>query len=398
MRIVPGLILFIFSAFPGVCQDTYQVPGESVDTGDQIILISDMQVQIDVNQAMNDLYNFKFDKAEKEFRYLRYKYSWHPLPYFLLGLSEWWQIMPNLKNTDHDEAFLSYMDSVILISENLYEKPEHQVEASFFLAAAHGFKGRLYSSDERRSWRKAASAGKSALNYMQEIREKQYLSVELLFGDGLYNYFSVWVPENYALLKPVMAFFPKGDKELGIKQLRKVSYNAFYTRTEAQVFLMRILNSYENDRKTAMQISEYLHQTYPDNPYFHRYYARMLYTSGRFREAEPVAKEIMDRIDQGTLGYEATSGRYAAFFLGQISETRKNDERAEQYYERAIAFAEQIGAEDSGYYHYSLLSMGDIAARRGDKKVAKEYYKKVREESKRKDRVNKLAKSKIQKL
>ncbi|MCA6078113.1 tetratricopeptide repeat protein [Fulvivirga sedimenti] len=368
------------------------------DDGNQIILISDMQTQIDVNQAMNNLYNFKFEKAEREFRYMKHKYGWHPLPYFLLGLSEWWKIMPNMNDTSHDEKFLAYMDTVVMISERLYEIPRHEVEATFFLAAAYGFEGRLYSSEERKNWRKAAVAGKNALRYMQEVRDKQYLSVELLFGDGLYNYFSVWVPENYVLLRPVMAFFPKGDKELGLKQLKEVSFNAFYTRTEAQVFLMRILNSYENDQRGAMQISEYLHQTYPDNPYFHRYYARMLYSAGRFRETLPVAQEIMDRIDRGMIGYESTSGRYAAFFLGQIYENRKEYDLAANYYQRAIDFARDIGADDSGYYHYSLLSMGDIAAKNGDKKKAKEYYRLVKDEAKRGDRVHKLAREKLNDL
>lgn len=368
------------------------------DDGDQVILISDMQMQIDVNQAMNNLYNFKFDAAEREFQYLKVKYGWHPLPYFLLGLSEWWKIMPNMLDESHDEKFIAYMDTVIMISERMHEIPRHEVEAAFFLAAAYGFQGRLYSSEERKNWRKAAVAGKNALKYMQEVQDKQYLSIELLFGDGLYNYFSVWVPENYVLLRPIMAFFPKGDKELGLKQLRQVSYNAFYTRTEAQVFLMRILNNYENDQQTAMQIAEYLHQTYPDNPYFHRYYARMLYSAGRFRETLPAAEEIIERIDRGMTGYEATSGRYAAFFLGQIYENRKDYSKAAEYYERAVEFAKEIGADDSGYYHYSLLSLGDIAAGNGDDKKAKEYYRMVKDEAKRGDRVHKLAREKLKEL
>jgi len=368
------------------------------DDGNQIILISDMQIQIDVNQAMNNLYNFKFEQAEREFNYLKHKYGWHPLPYFLLGLSEWWKIMPDMQNERYDEKFIAYMDTVIMISERLHEIPKHEVEASFFLAAAYGFQGRLYSSEERKNWRKAAVAGKNALKYMQEVRDKKYLSIELLFGDGLYNYFSVWVPENYVLLRPVMAFFPKGDKELGLKQLREVSYNACYTRTEAQVFLMRILNNYEDDNRRAMQIAEYLHQTYPDNPYFHRYYARMLYYAGRLRETQPVAEQIMDRIDRGMFGYEATSGRYAAFFLGQIFEKKREYDKASYYYERAIEFAREIEADDSGYYHYSLLSLGDIAQINGDEDKAKEYYKLVKQEAKRGDRVHKLAREKLKEL
>jgi hypothetical protein len=222
-----------------------------------IILITNVAMQMEISQALNDLYNFKFEKAEQQFRWFKQKYKWHPLPYFLLGLSEWWKIMPNTKSTAYDDRFFAYMDSTIMVAENLYKNvPEYKIEAAFFLAASHGFKGRLYSDEERKSWGKAAVDAKSAMNYMDVCREKDYLSPELLFGDALYNYFSVWVPENYPSLKPLMWFFRKGDKALGLKQLKEVSYNAFYTRTEAMVWLMRILNSYENDQVRAYQISE----------------------------------------------------------------------------------------------------------------------------------------------
>ena len=121
-----------------------------------------------------------------------------------MGLIEWWKIMPNTKDTSHDEKFLAYMDSTIEVGEELYDDyPQYKVEASFFLAAAYGFKGRLYSDEERKNWRKAASAGKDALDYLDEGKTKENLSPELLFGDALYNYFSVWVPENYPALRPV---------------------------------------------------------------------------------------------------------------------------------------------------------------------------------------------------
>ena len=199
---------------------------EKKDTS--LILINDIRIQIEATQALNDLYNFKFEKAEQQFRWFKQKYAWHPLPYFLLGLSEWWKIMPNTKVTAYDDKFLAYMDSTIMVAENLHKKsPEYRIEAAFFLAAAYGFKGRLYADEERKNWRKAATTGKTALNYLEESKQKQDLSVELLFGDALYNYFSVWVPENYPALKPLLWFFRKGDKQLGLEQLTEVSYNAF---------------------------------------------------------------------------------------------------------------------------------------------------------------------------
>lgn len=390
--------VFIFTAILSVAgfaaRSQDQVKKDTI-----IILLTDLSVQLECNQALNDLYNFKFPEAEAKFRSLKTTYGWHPLPYFLMGLIEWWKIMPNTNDTSHDGAFLAYMDSTITVADRLHDElPAYRAEASFFLAAAYGFKGRLYSDEERKQWRKAAAAGKDALDYLEESKVAQHLTPELLFGDALYNYFSVWVPENYPALKPVLWFFPKGDKALGLKQLKEVSYNAFYTRTEAMVWLMRILNSYENDQFQALSISKYLNEEYPDNPYFHRYYARMLYSLGRYNEAEPVCKQIIQRIDSGMVGYEATSGRYASFFLGQIYEARKKYDVAKEQYNRCIKYAETMGATDTGYYLYSLIALGEIAEREGNSKEAKRYFKMAKDKAGRKDEAFKDAKRRLKRL
>jgi hypothetical protein len=378
-------------------QTSFSNRGVRKDT--TIILITDINVQLECTQALNDLYNFKFDKAERQFEYLKAKYRWHPLPYFLMGLIEWWKIMPNTADQTYDESFLGYMDTTIMVGENLFKKyPEYKTEAAFFLAAAYGFKARLYSDEDRKQWRKAATAGKEALNYLEACKEKETLSIELLFGDGLYNYFSVWVPDNYPSLKPIMWFFPKGDKALGLKQLKEVSYNAFYTRTEAMVWLMRILNTYENDQHRAFQLSEYLYTQYPDNPFFHRYYARMLYSMGRYGETEQVCREILQNIESRKLGYEATSGRYAAFFLGQVYEARKKYDDAKNYYRLCMTFAEKNKATESGYYLYSIIALGEIAEKQGNKAEAKKYFKEVKKRAGRKDEAYKDAKRRLKNL
>ena len=391
------IILFFLITTPIQAQTIVKSATKKTDT--TIILISDLHVQLECTQALNDLYNFNFPRAEFQFKYLKAKFVWHPLPYFLMGLIEWWKIMPNTKDTSHDEKFLAYMDTTILVGENLYKNhPAYKTEAAFFLAAAYAFKGRLYSDEERKNWRKAVSAGTNALDYLKYGKEKDGLNPELLFGDALYNYFSVWVPENYPALKPVLWFFKKGDKALGLKQLTEVSYNAFYTRTEAMVWLMRILNSYENDQPRAFQISEYLRNTYPNNPYFHRYHARMLYQMGKFTLAEPSCKNILAKIDSGQVGYEATSGRYAAFFLGQIYEARQKLDDAKTYYQLCMKFAEQIGATESGYYLYSMIALGEIAGRQGNRAEARRWFKEVKDKADRKDEAFKDAKRRLKRM
>ena len=149
------------------------------------MLLMDTGVQIDATQAVNDMYNFKFEKAEQQFRWLVQAYPEHPLPYFLLGLSQWWRMAPNIDDGKYDVQFMEYMDKSLELAHTMYEKDEEDVEASFFLAAGYGFKGRLLA--ERRSWRKAATAGKNALKYLQNSSNQSDLSPEFLFGDALYG-------------------------------------------------------------------------------------------------------------------------------------------------------------------------------------------------------------------
>jgi len=377
MKLLLILLLWCFSSATIAREDTTK------------LLIADMIVQIEATEAMNAMYNFDFKEASKQYHWLMQKYPSSPLSYFLLGLNEWWKMMPDTNIEDFDDRFHYYMDTTILIAEGMLDRPDNRIEGAFFLAATYGFIGRLYS--DRGQWGKAASAGRKSLKYLEISKGHGYLSPELLFGDALYNYFSVWIPENYPILRPILAFFPDGDKELGLQQLREVSVNAFYTRIEAQVFLMQLLANDKHDYRAAFSIVEYLHDHYPDNPYFHKYYVRYLYSLHLYRRVEPAALEILERIDAGIFGYEATAGRYASFFLGQVYHSRGNIQLAEKYYLRAIDFAEIKGAMETGYTLYAMLNLGKIARKEGKNKQAKMYFKKVKKYASRKQAVYKEA-------
>jgi len=371
MRFLVVPLIFLASLANAVSTDT---------TG---LLIADMSVQIEATEAMNAMYNFDFDEARIQYNWLMQKYPDSPLSYFLLGLNEWWKMIPNSDVETFDDSFHYYMDTAIYIAEKMLDIPDERIEGAFFLAASYAFKGRLYS--DRGQWGRAASAGKSSLKYLNISKEHSYLSPELLFGDALYNYFAVWIPDNYPILKPVLAFFPDGDKDLGIAQLKEVSANAFYTRIEAQIFLMQILANDKHDYASALRIAKYLHEHYPDNPYFHRYYARYLYSSHLYRELEPVALEIIARIDSGMVGYEGTAGRYASFFLGQLYQSKGNRDKAQQYYRRTIEFSEGTDNETAGYNLYAILGLGRIAQQEGDVSQAKTYFRQVKKLASRKD-------------
>lgn len=347
-------------------------------------------VQIESSEAINQMYNYKFYEADKEFRWLQLRYPKHPMPYFMLGLAEWWKIVPNTDVTDYDDRCLMYMDSTIALAEKLYDNSENKLEPAFFLAAAYAFKGRLYS--ERKKWTKATLAGKNALKYFDKCKGNEEFSPELLFGDGMYNYYAQWIPENYPLLKPILMFFPKGNKQSGIKQLEKTANTAFFTRVEARYFLLQIY-SMENQYDKAYDMSKYMSEQYPDNPFFERYYARSAFVQGKLNEAERISKDILTKVERSQSGYEGVSGRTAAYILAYINHLfYKNMPEAKLYYQKSIDFAKQTNSTNAGYYCSSVLGLGKIATEEKNYDQAQVYFKEVMDKADRKSSQFKEAK------
>ena len=367
------------------------VNAQKIDSTNYLLL--DYALQLEITDAVDDMYNFDFRKAEVEFSWIAYNYPDHPLAYFLYGISTWWQMMPNLETRGeiYGEEFLGYMDQSIEKAERMLEIDENNAEAYFFLAGAYGFKGRYYS--DLKNWTKSTNVGRLALKYLERSRDYVDISPEILFGDGLFNYYAIYIKENYPLLRPVLVFFPKGDKALGIEQLEEVATNAFYTRVEAIYFLMRIKAFDLNETFDALRLSEYIYNKYPNNPYFHRFYARMLYASGQFRKAADVSFEILERIEKEQLGYESVSGRYAAFFLAHFYRSQKNDEEAEKYYRTVISFTEKIEQEESGYYLNAQLYLAEAEFKRSEYERALARIDIIRDNSKRRDLINKEARN-----
>ncbi|MFN4086233.1 MAG: tetratricopeptide repeat protein [Spirosomataceae bacterium] len=346
------------------------------------MLLTDRAIQIGTNDAINHMYNANYYAAERDFKWLIVKYPDHPIGFFLLGLNEWWRIVPDINQTKYDEACHQYMDQAISKAERLFDQDERDREAAFFLAAAYAFKGRLYSERER--WVKAAWAGKQAMKYLDKSRGEVNINPELIFGDGLYNYYSKWIHETYPSLKPLLTFFRKGDKNLGIQQLENVANNAFYTRMEARYFLIQIY-SMEGKHTKSLNMARTMHGLYPNNAFFHRFAARESFILSQFSEAERYAQELLDRLDRGIYGYGPNDGRYASYILGYIAEKIRLDvSEARIRYLKVLTYAQQNQSEDSGYAISARLALAGMDRSIQDWASARQHYEAVLREADKK--------------
>ncbi len=185
------LLLFGLSAYAQQPTPTNPEPARQVDLSNVDIapnavdtkgwLLLDKDIQTELEGAIQNLYNFKYDKSEKQFRSLRRRYPNHPMPYFLLGLNTWWKIMPtNITTEQYDKTFFAYMDTAITKAERQYGQDSRNYEACFFLSAAYGFDARLNA--ERHNWRKATLSSKRALDYLEKSQEPTASAPSLCLG------------------------------------------------------------------------------------------------------------------------------------------------------------------------------------------------------------------------
>lgn len=381
-------ILFLLSSF--VVKAQPRLP--SLDEVD--MLLTNITVQLEITSGIDAMYNYDFKVAESQFTWMQRHYPEHPLPYFLKGLCEWWKILPNVDGiTQYDKSFHAYMDSAIHYAKVMHKADPTNVEADFFLAGSWAFKARLLG--ERHLWSRATVASKKALNYFEQCKGEagEELGMELYFGDGLYNYYVEWIKENYKVLRPVLWFFGDGDKEKGLKQLETASSQAFYTRIEAMYYLMKIHSSGGGNMKRAYQVSKYLRLKYPNNPYFHRFYARTLYLMGKHELMKQESLSLLKKVEEGRFGYEDISGRYSSYYLGvYYANYLVNPDSAVYYFKKTVAFAERSKAYQSGYYLHALSKLGRIHKNNNDYVEAKVYYDRLMKHSHRKSSLYKEAK------
>jgi tetratricopeptide (TPR) repeat protein len=276
--------------------------------------ITDPAYETHAQRGISAVYNLEFAKAETEFQYLTAHYPRHPSGKFFLAMVDWSRIVLDIDNESLDERFIAKLDDVIDMCDDMLDKDENDVAALFFKGGALGFRGRLYA--HRGSWMKAANDGRQALPIVQRAYKIAPDNYDILLGIGIYNYYAEVIPEQYPVVKPLMVFFPSGDKQKGIRQLIQAGLHARYAGTEADYFLLQLYYSYEKQYDKGIEIGRRLLDRYPKNVMMHRYLGRCFVSMSNWPETRNVFTDILDRCNKNYVGYGGNCKREAAYYLG----------------------------------------------------------------------------------
>jgi hypothetical protein len=327
-------------------------------------------------KGINYIYNLEFENAENIFQELIKRQPDQPAGYFFSAMTEWWKIQINLEDESYDKAFKKKLEDVIDLCDVLLEKDEFNIVALFYKCGAIGFRGRLFT--HRDSWLKAADDGRLAYPILRKAYKLAPTNYDILLGIGIYDYFADVIPNQYPILKPIMIFFPKGNKTRGIEELKLASEKAYYANVESAYFLLQVYTNYENDPYKALDVALWLYNKYPDNTLFHRYLGRVYVKLGKWVDVERTFTEILNRVKNKHRGYLPFVEREAQYYLGMYYMTNGSLDISLNYFYRCDELCRSLDKrKQSGYMVMTNLKIGMIYDLQNKRDLAIMQYNKV---------------------
>jgi len=333
-----------------------------------------------VTAGINQIYSIKFAEAEKTFQLLKKEYPEHPASRFFFAMIDWWRIILSEENEEQDDLFYEKIDETVNFCDEILDNDPNNVDALFFKGGAIGFRGRL--NVMRESWFSAADDGREALPLVEHAYELDPTNVDVKLGFGIYNYLAAVIPEKYPIVKPVMIFFPSGDKELGLEQLKEAAATGKYSKYEARYILLTFLYYFENDMQTAEMYAQQLYNSFPNNPVFERWRGRIAARQKDVALTDSIFKNVLSKADKNFEGYNTPMiRREANYYLGFNLKNSGELNSALQYFKKCIEEGKKIEeeGEESGFRINATLYAGTIFQTWGNKTEAKKYYNKVLE-------------------
>jgi tetratricopeptide (TPR) repeat protein len=331
-----------------------------------------------VSKGIKEIYNIKFFEAEKTFRSLIADYPNHPAGRFFLAMIDWWKILIDLDVETYDDLFFQKLEDVIYQCDQILDKDEKNVDALFFKGGAIGFRGRLRAM--RESWLKAADDGREALPIVQRASKLDPDNKDVELGFGIYNYYAAVIPDKYPLIKPLMIFFPKGDKEKGIQQLTNTAYYGKYAKYEAQYFLTTLYYQYEDQPWKAIEFARMLYAQFPDNPIFEKWFGRISVRNADRTSAFETWKKVVQKCLNKFTGYNQKTLREASYYVGVEYKDMNKPDSAIIFLEQSKIVSLTLDKEEvSGFYINTILYLGMMNDLLGNRDKAVEYYEEVLE-------------------
>jgi tetratricopeptide (TPR) repeat protein len=190
-----------------------------------------------VRSGLKDLHDGLYAKAEESFQQAARAAPGDPAPDLFIAFTFWWRMIQDRSDRTLDDAFLRAAGHVIENGQNRLEAAPGDVRLLSCVGTAHILSSQVEGL--RRNFLKAAQEARRGKKMLEDALEIDPSQPDTLFGLGAYNYYTEKVPG----LARGLLFMPRGNAELGLRQLKTTASSNAYFNTDARLLLALICGS-----------------------------------------------------------------------------------------------------------------------------------------------------------
>lgn len=291
----------------------------------------------------------------------------HPANDLLTALSIYWSKYPLNLNGGEIERMTQLLKVTMEQCHERLDENEDDFEIKYLDMVAHAMQAMTYSRN--RQFFKAASESKKAYNYFRDGFELMNDYKEFYFSSGLYSYYREKYPEVYPIYKTIIWVFKSGDKEEGLRLMKKAVEETTFAKAEATHYTAHVLFRYEMQAEESLKYAKMLAKEYPKNLFFKSNYIENLLFLKQFEEAE----EMLDSFPETDHAYYRMA---KSVFKGIISESRFKYELAETLYNQSLEFSKLgVNEEIDNLKNLAYCGLARLSMQLDEHENAKSYYK-----------------------
>ncbi|MCS6790774.1 MAG: hypothetical protein NZ580_07330 [Bacteroidia bacterium] len=290
-------------------------------------------------RALSRMYAMDFHGADLLFKALDSTFGPYAGTAYLRALSYSWRIEIDPATTWFD----SFWERALYITDSLLDCCYTQPLEKYFIGFANRalevrrlyVRGKLIAS----VWK-----ARELLSLLEGIRKYAHLYPEMQLELGLYEYYIAYFYRNYAIMRPILAFFPEGNESQGLERLERCANDSLnYTRFEAMYFLGYIYLYQAKIPEKAEYWLRKLSTKFPENPLFRRMWCEALYVLGRYMEAREHALAWLNKYEESCHmppchlvydRYPSAEAAQAYALVGMTYREEKNYAAAQSAFER----------------------------------------------------------------
>ncbi len=329
-------------------------------------LFDQPQAMVLVKKATDKIYAVEVDSANYYIWKLEEILPNHPIVPIMQAFLIQWQNMPIFEGATFARLEAKLLATIEATSKlNAFDS--YDIEAVYFELIARGLLAEYYAEDRR--YLDAFTEGNKMYGLIKKGFDLVDKQPEFLFTAGLYNYFRVAYPEKHPVVLPFALFFKKGDKVLGLEQIKKATEVGVLSKIEAKMYLAYVYLRYEQTPMEAYVILEGLVHKYPSNRYF---VAKFLEASYATKQYQNIAPWMLDFLIASPREYDKMVGNiFMAIHLEFID---KNIEQAYDYYGIGIEFGKQLSNHGEYFKSIGYLGLARLSAQFGNVNTSRSYY------------------------